>query len=92
MAVYIVSYDLHKKAEMSYENLIAAIKALGAWCHFNESDWCVVSNSSPAQIRDALLRHIHKDDHLFVGTLNAPAAWTTSYSPQIRQWFIDNLK
>ncbi|MHB8679681.1 MAG: hypothetical protein ACYC7G_08105, partial [Rudaea sp.] len=92
MAVYIISYDLHKKAEMSYENLIAAIKGFGSWCHLNESDWCVVSNSTATQVRDTLVRHIHKDDHLFVGTLNAPAAWTNSYSEQMQQWLKNNLK
>jgi len=90
MAVYAVSYDLHKKGEFDYENLIKALKGFQNWCHHLESDWVVVSNQSAAQVRDHLLPHIHKDDHLVVFCLSGEGAWR-GLSKEISDWLKKNL-
>ncbi len=75
MTVYSISYDLHKQGELSYENLINAIKAYPDWCHHLESDWMVVSTGKAETVRDDLIQHIHKDDKLIVMELAGTAAW-----------------
>lgn len=91
MAAYAVSYDLHKKGEFSYENLIKTIKEFPNWCHHLESDWVVVSNQTAAEVRDALRKHMHKDDHIIVFRLSGEAAWY-GLSDESSNWLKLNLK
>jgi hypothetical protein len=90
MAAYLISYDLHKKGEAGYENLIEAIKSHAKWCHHLESDWVVISSGSAEAIRDDLLPHIHKDDKLIVFKLSGEAAWY-GLSDTISNWLKKNL-
>ena len=66
--VYSISYDL-KSPGRDYDSLINAIKAYGTWWHQTESVWLVVTNQSAATIRDTLMRHIDRNDLLFVVAL-----------------------
>ena len=90
MTTYAISYDLHKKDGFDYTNLIDAIKAYPNWCHHLESDWVVTSDKTAEQIRDDLLRHIHKDDKLIVFKLAREAAWY-GLSDKISDWLKNNL-
>jgi len=95
MAVYAISYDLHKKGEVSYENLIKTIKAYGNWCHYLESDWMIISSNTAVQIRDALRPHIHQDDKLIVFKVasgpESEAAWHNLPS-DVSEWLRLTLK
>ena len=66
--VYCISYDL-KTPGRDYNTLIEAIKTYGAWWHQIGSVWLIVSNKTSASIRDELMRHIDRNDKLFVAAL-----------------------
>jgi hypothetical protein len=90
MTAYAVSYDLHKKGEFDYENLIKTLKSFENWCHHLESDWVIISDQSAIEVRDLLRLHIHKDDHLIVFRLTGEAAWY-GLSDRISNWLKESL-
>jgi hypothetical protein len=86
-----VGYDLIKPGK-DYANLIDAIKKLSdTWWHCLDSTWIIKTNSTAKHVRDALLQHVDGNDRLLVATLSAPAAWTSSFSENCKQWLSDNL-
>lgn len=66
--VYCVSYDL-KTHGRDYNSLIEAIKSSGMWWHQTGSVWIIVSQQSASSLRDELMRHIDKNDKIFVTAL-----------------------
>lgn len=64
MALYFIDYDLRK--QRNYQDLYAALSALGAK-RVLESLWALTyNNSSCVLIRDHLMQHIDADDGLVV--------------------------
>ena len=66
--VYCISYDL-KTPGRDYNTLTQTIKTYGAWWHQTGSVWLIVSSKTAASIRDELMRHIDRNDKLFVSAL-----------------------
>lgn len=67
--VYCISYDLRTPGR-DYNSLINAITAYRIWWHQTESVWFVVSNHTAIEIRDNLMKHLDRNDKLFVISLN----------------------
>ncbi len=89
MTVQLITYDLSRPGQ-DYSNLYESIKNLGAWWHYLQSVWLVVTNQTPPQIRDILSRHIDPNDKLAVFTLQGN--WATSNLPQeCTDWLRSNL-
>lgn len=65
MAVYALTYDLHKP-DQDYEDLIQAIKSLGGYSHRFDSFWLVETSSTATEIRDNLQKYLDSNDSLFV--------------------------
>ncbi len=74
MAVQLITYDLRRPGQ-DYAGLYVAIQSLGTWWHGVESVWLVETNSSSAQIRNALNAHINANDSLLVANLGGD--WAT---------------
>ena len=71
----LIGYDL-KRPGQNYANLISALKAYGTWWHALDSTWIIKTDSSAAQIRDALLQHIDANDRLFAADITGQSlAW-----------------
>jgi hypothetical protein len=71
MPLYLVSYDLLNKATFGdYENLIAALKTLGAQ-RVLYSQWVLRNAATSEQIRDHLTPHMHAADRLLVCEMTA---------------------
>jgi hypothetical protein len=89
MKTYIIGYDL--KAGQDYTTLIEAIKKIsGYWWHHLDSTWLVRTNSTPTQIRDYLLPHIHSDDRLLV-IETVPKHWASfGFSESALNWLHNN--
>lgn len=64
--VYLIGYDLTRKAEKNYEELFKAILSFGTYIHLLDSTWLIQTQLSTSQVKDFLLPHIHKDDNLLV--------------------------
>jgi hypothetical protein len=67
MPVYIIGYDLHRSREENYDKLYTALEAVGgAYWDCLESTWLVITEKTPAQIRDELKQHLKEVDRLLV--------------------------
>jgi hypothetical protein len=89
-ATILIAYDIHPAQGAAYDDLIAAIRSLGAWWHHLETVWIVRSSHKPDEIRDKLKSHIGADDQLLIlditgdkagwaGVSDAGSAWLKEY-------------
>lgn len=91
MSVYIVTYDLHKGATpFDYERLVTLIKEEGSWACLGSSAYLVESEQSAKQLRDHYNEVLTEEDMLYVGIVQAPAAWH-GYSKEVSDWIISKL-
>jgi hypothetical protein len=65
-ATVLIAYDIHRPSGAAFDDLVTAIKSLGAWWHHLETIWIVRSTHSPAKIRDELKPFIGADDQLLI--------------------------
>jgi hypothetical protein len=65
MSAILITYDLHRPHQ-NYEGLIEGIKNLGAWCHYLESTWVVVTSHTPVQVRDKLKSYLDGNDTILI--------------------------
>lgn len=76
MATIMIGYDLNRPKQ-NYVALYEAIKSLANWWWHNlDSTWLIVTNRTPAQVRDTLAQHLDADDELLVIDVTGRArAW-----------------
>ncbi|MFC5346270.1 CRISPR-associated protein Cas2 [Brevundimonas staleyi] len=84
MAVHIVSYDL-KAPGRNYDPLWARLREF-AFAKPLESFWLIDTTMSAAQLRDDLLKHIDKNDRLFVARMAGESAWSDTISQTVKDW------
>lgn len=90
MNTYIVSYDLSEPGQ-NYENVLKAIKKHSGWARLGGSAYVVLSDNSTVEVRNAIATALDSNDKLFVGTINAPAAWI-GLTDDVSDWLKNNLK
>ena len=89
MAVLMVGYDLHgPESRDDYKRLIEAIKKLGSdWWHCLDSTWLVVTNLTPAQVRDRLSPYLDANDTLLAVKLVTDGTWASwNFSKDCAAW------
>lgn len=74
MKSLIIEYDLCSPGQ-NYDELYKAIKSYSKWGHITKSTWLIKTSDSCEKVRDNLLKHLDKNDRLFVGELSGTAAW-----------------
>lgn len=65
MSALLISYDLNNPGQ-KYEKLYEKIKGLGAWWHYLDSTWIVVSSLTPLEASDRLKPALDDSDSLLV--------------------------
>lgn len=91
MAVFIVTYDLRSDADgQCYQQLIKLIKEEGSWACPGGSSYLIESNHSAIELRDKYKAVLDQNDMLYVGVVNAPAAWF-GYSKEVTDWIKTKL-
>lgn len=67
MAVYLITYDLHK-AGQDYEGLYEAIKnsSTGVWSHRLDSTWIIKSNLTVNEVSNNIKAKVDDNDHFLV--------------------------
>lgn len=88
--ILIITYDL-SAPEQNYPEVLKEIKSYGTWAKICESSYLIKTTKTPESVRDRLLKYIDDDDKLFVGTLNAPAAWYGE-SESVSNWILKHLE
>ena len=86
---YIISYDL-SNPDRNYEDLLKGIKSYRLWARLGGSAYIVKTGKTDIEIRDNLMKSLDANDKLFVGTVNAPAAWI-GLAKDVSDWLRDKL-
>ena len=91
MAVYIITYDLKGETDgQAYQKLISLIKEEQVWACLGESSYLICSNQTAVDLRDKFSSVLKPSDLLYVGVVNAPAAWH-GFSKEVSNWIKEKL-
>jgi hypothetical protein len=91
MSNILVGYDLNK-AGKDYTSLIDAIKkAFPTYWHCLDSTWIVVTDWTPAQVRDYLGKFMDANDELFVVDITGKSAAWAGFDKDCSSWLSNNL-
>lgn len=88
--IYIVSYDLSEPGQ-NYDALIEKIKESDAWARLGGSSYLVESTKDAKELRDEYKTLLDSNDKLYVGKVEAPAAWT-GMPTDVSTWILEKLK
>lgn len=88
--ILIITYDL-SAPHQNYDGVLSEIKAYGTWAKVSESSYLIKTIKTPEKVRNSLLKYIDDDDKLFIGTVNAPAAWH-GLSESLSNWILKHLE
>jgi hypothetical protein len=87
----LIAYDIHSPAGEVCDQLVAAIKTLGAWWHHLETVWIVKCAHTPADIKDRLRPLIGSDDQLLVVDISGATAEWLGINDAGAKWLTDNV-
>ncbi len=91
MAIYMIGYDLHPSGVGDYDKLFSALEAIGSgYWDCLDSTWLVITEKTPAQIRDELRQCLKDDDCLLVIRCGEGAAWL-GFKYECETWLEDHL-
>ncbi len=88
--VLIVSYDLVNPGR-TYEPLLKRIKSNSGWATLGGSAYLILSDQTPEQVRDDLLKALDANDKIYVGVSPAPSAWY-GLPEDVARWILANQK
>lgn len=69
----IIAYDLSLLGTQNYEGVEAAIEALGAWAHIQQSVWYVQCPYDAQTVENFIWQYMDRGDRLIV--IEASSAW-----------------
>lgn len=87
----LVAYDIHPPKGEAYENLIDAIRSLGAWWHHLETVWIVQCAHTPAEIRERLKSYIGSEDQLLIVDISGDVAGWAGVNDTGSKWLAQNI-
>ncbi|KAF1005421.1 MAG: CRISPR-associated endoribonuclease Cas2 [Luteibacter sp.] len=91
MAAYLVTYDLTQEASWSsYSDLTKAIEKLGG-LNTQKSVWLVQYSNSATSLFEALEKHVHDKDRLFVAELAKGGSWLSRSFKGTNDWMTRNI-
>jgi hypothetical protein len=91
MAIYVIAYDLNPSKDEDYDDLFAALEAMGSgYWDCLQSTWLVITEKTAAQIRDELKAYLKNDDRILVMRYGIEAAWL-GFENQCQTWLEDKL-
>ena len=88
----LIAYDVHQPDGEAYDELIAAIKALGTWWHHLETIWIVKCNHTPAYVKNQLRPRIGSDDQLLVVDISGDSTEWLGIDDSGARWLTDNVR
>lgn len=89
MKTLLITYDLITPGQ-KYAKLSEYLKSHDRWAHALDSTWFVITDKSPAQIRDEILTLIDGNDRLIVLDVTGDD-WASLISSEINDWLSDSL-
>lgn len=87
--IYIVSYDLSEPGQC-YEQLVKKIQESAQWAKLGGSAYMIESDKTAVELRDKFIEVLDTNDKLYVGQVNAPAAWF-GMPKEVTEWIKKKL-
>ncbi len=93
MKSYIIIFEFPALNSSTRKNLLMdRIREYGFFAFLTSNSCILFTEESVVEVRDKLLKIIDPEDKIFVGELNAPAAWSNSIGKEVSEWIINYLK
>jgi CRISPR/Cas system-associated endoribonuclease Cas2 len=90
MTLYIITYDVRSKSH-NYQPLYDRLNEWGA-AHLQNSVWLASLNGGPAEVREALMALLHRDDTVCVIQLTTGLGWSTQNARSTgTNWLMANV-
>ncbi len=91
MYTYLISYDLRAPGK-NYSDLHNHLKSYYSWAKPLESFWLIrTTESKPAEVRNAIRKHMDTNDHVFVVDVTGQNAAWYGMSDKVTEWIKENL-
>lgn len=90
MTTYIVTFEINDSARKSAvkERMRAQYSAV---CPIHDNCWAIVSEQTPAQVREFLDETLTASDRVFVIRSGTHAAWRNTYGEKNSEWLKERL-
>lgn len=85
----IISFSL-QAGLLNRESIVKRIKEFDAWARLGDSAYVILADHEPDVVRDYLSEVLRANDSLFVGKVEAPAAWI-GLGDEVSEWLRNNL-
>ena len=89
MTTYIVTFEVDD--DFRKNQLKERLKQHSGYCPIHDNCWAVISDQTPAQIRDFLTEGLSPLDRVFVIRSGTYAAWNNPYGPKNSEWLKERL-
>ena len=89
MTTYIVTFEVND--DFRKGQLKEKLKQYGGYCPIHDNCWAIISDQTPAQIRDSLIEDLSSSDRIFVIRSGIHAAWINSYGQKNSEWLKERL-
>lgn len=89
MAVYLVTYDLHKPGN-NYPAILEQIKASPGWAQLSESSYAISTNETATAAYARIHAQVDENDTLYVITLRKP--WMGRGPKKVNDWLDSHLQ
>ena len=89
MTTYIVTFEVND--DFRKNQLKEKLKQYSGYCPIHDNCWAVLSDQTPAQIRDSLTEDLDPLDRVFVIRSGMSAAWINPYGPKNNEWLKERL-
>ena len=89
MTTYIVTFEVDD--DFRKNQLKEKLKQYSGYCPIHDNCWAIVSDQTPAQIRDYLSQDFSSSDRIFVIRSGTYAAWINSYGQKNSEWLKERL-
>lgn len=89
MSTYIVTFEVDDVDRK--DRLKSRLKTYEYYCPINDNCWAIITDQTPAQIRDYLGEPLDGFDRIFVIRSGTYAAWRNVYGEKNSEWLKENL-
>ena len=89
MTTYIVTFEMPDDSKKS--NLKKKLQQYDGYCAIHDNCWAIISDQTPAQIRDHLNQDFSPSDRIFVIRSGTYAAWSNPYGSENSEWLKERL-
>lgn len=89
MSTYIVTFQVDDSVQKN--KLKEKLREYSNYCPIHDNCWAIITDQTPAQIRDNLSELLNTSDRIFVIRSGTYAAWQNVYGEKNNKWLKEYL-